>query len=157
MKTKNVINDMKIFINIFIFLFFTAIYSQEGAYVDKDYRIKIYQKEMIKVLIDKQWFKKEEKGEIIVKNYSGSMGVTKCIEVFPIKPEKNKILLVRFYSLGTHSLNYWGFLETDSKFFFYYDDKSVPKIEEYLKKYDEKTRKILLDYVKIFKEWNKEE
>jgi hypothetical protein len=143
----------KLIISISLFFLIFCVYGQKGYYVDKDYRIKKYQKEMIKVLIDDQWLVKKENGEIIIKNYSGSMGITKCMEVFPVKPEKNNILLVRFYSLGSHALNYWGFLEKDKRYFFYYDVKNYNKTEEYLKKYDEKTQKILLDYIKIYTEW----
>ena len=155
MKTKNVINRTKLLLSISIF-FFVCItaYSQEGYYVDKDYRIKKYQKEMIKFLVENKWLSKKEKSEIIVGNYSGNMGITKCIEVFPIKPEKNSVLLVRFYSLGSHAVNYWGLLEKDNKFFFYYDDKNLSKIEDYLKKYNERTQIIILSYVKIYNEWN---
>ncbi|GEL11173.1 hypothetical protein SAMN05192550_1985 [Flavobacterium glycines] len=136
-------------------LFFVAsIYGQKGFYVDKDYRIEKYQKEIIKVLIDGQWLEKKEKGEIIINNYSGSMGVTKCIEVFATQPKKDNVLLVRFYSLGSHALNYWGILEKESNYLFYYDEKDKSKIEDYLKKYDVKTQKILLDYVKIYTDWN---
>lgn len=137
-----------------LLFFVSSIYGQKGFYVDKDYRIEKYQKEIIKVLIDGQWLEKKEKGEIIIKNYSGSIGVTKCIEVFPIQPEKNNVLLVRFYSLGSHALNYWGILEKDSNYLFYYDEKDKSKIEDYLKKYDVKTQKILLDYVKIYTDWD---
>ncbi|RTZ06097.1 hypothetical protein EKM05_12665 [Flavobacterium sp. GSP27] len=136
-----------------LLFFVSSIYGQKGFYVDKDYRIEKYQKEIIKVLIDGQWLEKKEKGEIIIKNYSGSMGVIKCIEVFPIQLEKNNVLLVRFYSLGSHALNYWGILEKDCNYLFYYDEKDKSKIEDYLKKYDVKTQKILLDYVKIYTDW----
>lgn len=139
--------------NIFIFLFVTVIYSQEGAYVDKDYRIKKYQKEMIKILIDNQWLEKKEKGEIIIKNYTGNMGVTKCIEVFPINLKKNKVLLVRFYAFGSGAESYWGILEKDSKLLFYYDEKYLSKMNDYMKKYDVNTQKIILDYVKNYIEW----
>lgn len=153
MKPKNVMNKIKLILSFLLFFLISCGYCQEGHYVDKDYRIKKYQKEMIKVLIDNKWFEKREKGDVIIKNYSGDMGVTKCIEVFSIEPQNNNILLVRFYSLGTHAINYWGFIAKNCSYFFYYDNKNKTKIEEYMKKYDEKTQKILLDYVKIYTEW----
>lgn len=143
----------KLLLSISLFFFIFCVHSQKGYYVDKDYRIKKYQKGMIQVLIDDHWLEKKEKGEIFLRNYFGSMGVTKCIEVFPVKPEKYNVLLVRFYSLGSHALNYWGFLEKDSKYFFYYDVKNNNITEEYLKRYDKKTQKILLDYIKIYTDW----
>lgn len=142
----------KIVLIISLFFLIHCVYSQKGYYVDKEHRIKIYQKEMIKILIDDHWLEKKEKGKIKIKNYCEMMGVSKCIEVFPVPPSKNNVLLVRFYSLGSHALNYWGFLEKDSKYLFYYDVKNKNETEEYLKKYDQKTQMILLDYIKIYAE-----
>ncbi len=148
-------DKIKLIASICFFFFVSIIYSQEGFRVDKDYRIKKYQKDMIKFLIGNNQFGAEDlKDIILIKNYSGNMGVTKGIEVFSDEPKRNKVLLVRFYSFGTGAENYWGILEKDYKYFFYYDQKNTLKIENYLKKYDVKTQKILLDYVKIYTEWN---
>jgi hypothetical protein len=155
MKTKNAMDKIKLIASLSFFFVISVIYSQEGFNVDKDYRIKKYQKDMIKFLIDDNQFGTEEiKGAILIKNYSGSMGITKCIEVFPVEPKENKILLVRFFSFGTGAESYWGILEKDSKYLFYYNEKDISKIKNYLKKYDTKTQQILLDYVKIYTEWN---
>lgn len=156
MKRKKIKQRVKLILEIFIFLSISASYSQKGFYVDKDSRIKKYQSDMITFLIENKWLQKKEKGEIIISNYSGSMGVTKCLEIFPIEPKNNKVLLVRFYSLGSHALNYWGLLENDNKFFFYYDEKHKSEIEESLKKYDDRTKNIILSSMKIYYEWDKQ-
>lgn len=146
----------KLIFEIFIFLFVSNSYSQRGFYVDKDYRIKKYQSDMIKFLIEDKWLEKKENDKIIISNYSDSMGVTKCIEIFPVEPKKSKVLLVRFYSLGSHALNYWGLLENHNKFLFYYDEKHKIEIVESLKKYDDRTKKIILSSLKIYDEWDKQ-
>lgn len=151
MKRKNNTQKLNLILIIFIFLIITTSYGQKGFDVDKDYRIEKYQIEMIKYLIDNNWLEKQEKGKIIISNYSSSIGIRKYIEVFPT--EKNKILIVRFYSLGSHALNYWGILEKESYLFFYYDEKHEVEIAEKLKKYDEKTSRIILSSIKIFDEW----
>jgi hypothetical protein len=155
MKRKKNRYRTKLILKIFIFLFISTSYGQKGFYVDKDYRIKKYQSDMIKFLIDDKWLEKKEIGEIIISNYSGSLGVSKCIEIFPVEPQKTKVLLVRFYSLGSHALNYWGLLEDDNKFLFYYDEKNKTEIEVLLKKYDDRTKKIILNTLKIYDDWNK--
>lgn len=156
MRREKMRQRTKLILEIFIFLYISVSYGQKGFYVDKDYRIKKYQSDMIKFLIDDKWLEKKEKGEIIISNYSGSMGATKCLEIFPIEPKKTKVLLVRFYSLGSHALNYWGLLENDSKFLFYYDEKHKTEIEESLKKYDDRTKKIILSSLKIYDDWDKQ-
>jgi hypothetical protein len=153
-KLKNEMRNINSTLIITLLFFLSNTYGQKGFYVDKDYRIKKYQKEIVEVLIAEKWLEKKEKGEIIIDNYSGSIGVTKCIEVFPISPEKNNVLLVRFFSLGSHALNYWGILEENCKYLFYYDEKNNSKTENYLKKYNIKTQRILLDYIKIYTEWH---
>lgn len=154
MKTKNVMDKIKLASKIFILLFISVSYSQQGYYVEKDSRIKKYQKEIIQYLIDNKSLNKKEKGEIIISNYSGSIGITKFIEVFPLEPNKTKVLLVRFYSLATHSLNYWGLLDINNKFLFYYDENHKTEISDYLKKYDENTRNIILSSLKIYYDWD---
>ena len=66
-------------------------------------------------------------------------------------------MLVRFYSLGSHALNYWGLLENKNKFLFYYDEKHKTEIEEFSKKYDERTKNIILSSLKIYDDWNKQD
>lgn len=151
MKRKNNIQKLNLIFTIFIFLFITTVYGQKGFDVDKEYRIEKYQIEMIKYLIDNNWLEKQEKGKIIISNYSSSIGIRKYLEIFPT--EQNKVLIVRFYSLGSHALNYWGILEKDNYLFFYYDEKNEIEIAEKLKKYDEKTTRIILSSIKIFDEW----
>lgn len=151
MKRKDNTQKLNLIFTIFIFIIITTSYGQKGFDVDKDFRIEKYQSEMIKYLIDNSWLEKQEKGKIIISNYSSSMGIRKYIEVFPTG--QNKVLLVRFYSLGSHALNYWGILEKDNSLFFYYDEKHEIEIAEKLKKYDEKTIKIILSSIKIFDEW----
>ena len=69
MKTKNKMNRrIKIMFKILFYLFISVGYGQKGFYVDKDYRIKKYQSDMIKFLIDDKWLEKKEKGEIIITN-----------------------------------------------------------------------------------------
>jgi len=151
MKRKDNTQKKNIIFTMFIFLIMTMSYGQKEFDVDKDFRIEKYQSEMIKYLIENNWLEKQEKGEIIISNYSSSMGIRKYIEVFPIG--QNKVLLVRFYSLGSHALNYWGILEKDNSLFFYYDEKHEIEVVEKLKKYDENTKKIILSSIKIFDEW----
>lgn len=76
------------------------------------------------------------------------------MEIFPISPEKNNVLLVRFFSLSSHANNYWGTLETNSKFLFYFNKKNNLDVDKYLERYNLKTQKIILNYIKIFDEWD---
>ncbi|TRX37573.1 hypothetical protein [Flavobacterium restrictum] len=145
-------NKIKSILIITFTLFISNIYGQEGFNVDKDNRIKKHQKDIIKFLIDNNEFRERAKKEIIISDYSGNMGVTKCMEIFNIEPQNKKVLLVRFYSFRTGAESYWGILEKNSKYFFYYDQKDTSKIDNYLKKYDLQTQKIVLDYVKIYTE-----
>ncbi len=127
-------------------------YSQKGFGVDKDYRIKKYQKEIIQFLIDYNQFgiKKEA---LPIKHYQNAIGVKKCIDIFPNEKNKN-ILLVRFYSLGSGANNYWGILEKSNKYLFYYSEKDSGSLVTYLKKYDFKTQKIILEYLKTYTIWD---
>ncbi len=140
---------------IFSFLISSPVlYSQNRLKVDKDYRIKKYQKEMIQFLIDHNQFGvKNEKENSLIKQYSNAVGITKCIEVFQTESNKN-ILLVRFYSFGSGADNFWGILENDNRYLFYYNEKVISETSDYLKKYDVKTQKTLLDYLKIYTDWN---
>lgn len=141
---------------ILLFVLISSVgFSQKGFYVQKDSRIKKYQKDMILFLIEDKWLEKKETGKIDVDNYSGSMGVAKCLEIFPEEPSRNKVLLVRFYPLGSHALSYWGLLENKSKFLFFFDEKNIKELEHYLKRYDESTSKIILSTLKIYDSFNK--
>ncbi|WP_278034812.1 hypothetical protein [Flavobacterium nitratireducens] len=141
---------------ILLFVLISSVgFSQKGFYVQKDSRIKKYQKDMILFLIEDKLLEKKETGKIDVDNYSGSMGVAKYLEIFPVEPNRDKVLLVRFYSLGSHALSYWGLLENKSKFLFYFDEKNVKELECYLKRYDESTSKIILSTLKICDGFNK--
>ncbi|KAF2508031.1 hypothetical protein EYY60_18995 [Flavobacterium zhairuonense] len=132
----------------------SALYSQKGFRVDKDYRIKKYQKEIIQFLIDHNQFGVNDiKAKSLIKKYSNNIGISKCIEVFSSKPERS-FLLVRFYSFGSGADNYWGILEKNNKHLFYYDEKDISSIAEYTKGYDIKNQKILLDYLKMYNDWS---
>ena len=144
----------KLILRFFIFLFISFTYGQKGFRVDKDYRIKKYQKEMIQFLIDHNQFGKDIKTRnSLVKNYSNLIGITKCIEVFNSEP-KFEVLLVRFYSFGSGADDFWGILEKDNNYLFYFNEKDISPTVDYLKKYDLKTQKILFDYLKIYKDWS---
>ncbi|MTH14849.1 hypothetical protein [Flavobacterium sp. LC2016-01] len=142
-------------ISILFFSISTSfIYSQKGFRVDKDYRIKKYQEEMIQFLIDHNQFgTKDETKKSLIKKYSNAIGTTKCIEIFSNKSE-DSILLVRFYSLGSGADDYWGILEKNNKHLFYYNKKDIASVIDYIKKYDTKNQKILLDYLKIYTDWS---
>ncbi|SFN61147.1 hypothetical protein SAMN05444143_1392 [Flavobacterium succinicans] len=145
----------KLALSVYLLFFVSFVYSQEGYRVDKDYRIKKYQEEMISFLINENQFGTEIKKKTkLIKDYSNLMSIQKCLEVFLVEPKENQILLVLFYSFGSGANKYWGILEKDNKYFFYYDEKDKFQIEAYLKKYDIKTQKIILDYVKIYTDWD---
>ena len=143
---------MKTLLSFGIFFLCTSIYSQKGFYVDKDERIEKYQKDMISFLIEKKDLKINGT-EIDINNFSGSMQVLKCIEVYPFKKDSNSVLLVRFCRLGSHHELYWGILEKDNFNLFATSEISNPSTKEYLDKYDEKTRKILLNFIEIHNDW----
>lgn len=151
MNRKDNTQKLNLILIIFIFLIVSTSYGQKGLDVDKDSRIEKYQSEMIKYLIENSWLEKQEKGKIIISNYSSSMGIKKYVEIF--QTGQNTVLLVRFYSLGSHAINYWGILEKDHSLFFYYDEKKEIELSEKLKKYDEKTKKNILSSIRIFNEW----
>jgi hypothetical protein len=49
-------------------------------------------------------------------NYSGSIGVTKCIEVSLSHPKN--VFISSIFSLGSHTFKYWGILEENCKKYF---------------------------------------
>lgn len=146
---------IKLILSLAFFIIGSILYSQKGFSVDKDYRIKRYQKEMIQFLIDNNQFgvKTNTKETSLISNYSNVTGISKCIEVFQNQPEFD-ILLVRFYSFASGADNFWGILESNNKYLFYYNEKDLSELTDYLKKYDIKAQKILLDYLKIYTSWN---
>lgn len=145
---------MKLGLFFLLFISTLPIYSQKGFRVDKDYRIKKYQKEIIQFLIDHNQLGVDDKtSKLLIRKYSNNIGISKCIEVFSSKPEKS-VLLVRFYSFGSGADNYWGILEKNNKYLFYYNEKDISSIVEYTKEYDIKNQKTLLDYLKMYNDWS---
>lgn len=154
MKTKKINNKTNLILSFALFFFMSILYGQKVNYIDKDYRIKKYQKEMIKYLIEHNQFGTKKNNVIKINEYAGKIGIIKVMEIFPISPEKNNILLVRFFSLSSHASNYWGILEENSNYLFYFSQSNKSEIDNYLQKYNMKTQKIILDYAKIFDEWD---
>lgn len=141
---------IKLISSFLLLIFSFNTYSQKGFSVDKDYRIKKYQKEIIQFLIDDNQFG-VRKEALPIKNYLDKIGIKKCIEIFL---NDENILLVRFYSLGSGANNYWGILKKSNKYLFYYNEKDFISLETYLKKHDFKTQKIILEYLKTYTIWD---
>ncbi|WP_343617888.1 hypothetical protein [Flavobacterium sp.] len=158
MKTRKINSKVNIILSFGLFFSMFYLYGQTKVnYVDRDYRIKKYQKDMIEYLIENNQFGTKSSRGIKVSEYVGKIGIVKIMEIFPISPEKNNILLVRFFSLSSHANNYWGILETNSKFLFYFNKKNNFEVDKYLERYNLKTQKIILNYIKIFDEWDQPE
>ena len=155
MKTKKINNKVNIVLSFGLFFCMFYLYGQTTAnYVDRDYRIKKYHKEMIEYLIKDNQFGTQNAREIKVSEYVGKIGIVKIMEIFPVLPEKNNVLLVRFFSLSSHANNYWGILEANSKCLFYFNKSNNFEVDNYLQRYNVKTQKIILNYIKIFDEWD---
>lgn len=137
---------------IFIVLLMATLrgYSQQGYYVDKDPRIKKYQLDMIKFLVNKKEFN-VNKMAVDIKDYSGKMFVYKTIELFPWsdKPNNPGILLVKFGSLGDHAIHYWAILEADRNMFFssVQNDESL---SAYIKKYSVEIQELIRYTLKLY-------
>ena len=133
----------------FLFLIFyfslSVAFCQKGYYISKDYRIKKYEKEIVRILItdnqlpDNQPFKLDY--------YQGRIFIQKCLEIFPTSG-LNGILIIKFGSLGDHSNRYFGILNDHEKLLMPYkfDDDNLTT---FLKHCDSKTRAIIINYIQL--------
>lgn len=155
MKTRKINKKVDVVLSFCFFFCMFYLYGQTTVNnIDCDYRIKKYKKEIIEYLVKDNQFGTEISREIKVSDYVGRIGIVKIMEIFPVVPEKNSILLVRFFSLSSHANNYWGILESNSKCLFYFNKTNNYEVDNYLQRYNLKTQKIILNYIKIFNEWD---
>ncbi len=141
---------MKLVMFIILLMFSVSGYSQQGYYVDKDPRIKKYQLDMVKFLVNKKEFSVIQE-PVDVKGYSGKMFVYKTIELFPWsdKPNNPGILLVKFGSLGDHARGYWAILEVDKSIFFL-DQENDENLNAHIKKYSIEIQQIIRYTLKLY-------
>ncbi|KAA8484048.1 hypothetical protein BDE36_3568 [Arcticibacter tournemirensis] len=141
---------MKLVIFIILLMFSIPGYSQQGCYVDKDSRIKKYQLDMVKFLVNKKEFSIIQE-PVDIKGYSGKMFVYKTVELFPWsdKPNNPGILLVKFGPLGDHARGYWAILEADKSIFFL-NTENDKTLNDYIKKYSMEIQQIIRYTLKLY-------
>lgn len=142
---------LKLFTATVLLLIITSkLYSQEGYYVDKDYRIKKYQLNMVRFLVQKELF---SDNNLSLRQQFNSMFVYKAIDLFPWTTNKSKpsILIVKFGVLGDDIPQFWAILENNSRFFFANTVVPNRELATYIEKYDKVTRDIILMTLKYYK------
>jgi hypothetical protein len=122
-----------------------AAFAQNGAFLDRDYRIAKYEKDIILYLIKEKQVM-DIKTPFNIEDYKSQIRVWKCLEIYSNDTTKN-LLLIGFSTSADHSDRFWGVLTSKSKYFFYdIDDTTEAELSMFKKTYNPVTAATILFY-----------